>query len=123
MSTLLSDIQAVNRRFMEAVKTADEEKFVGVYTDDTILLFPGREPLVGHEGVRAHFASLKTRGVREITLTTLEVEGFGDTAWERGTFVTTGSDQSVLGKGKYIVIWKRAAQGWKIHRDIVNASS
>lgn len=60
--------------------------------------------------------------MREIKLTTLEVEAFGDAAWKRGAFQMTGLE-GVLGNGKYIVIWKRTSDGWKLHRDIVNASS
>ena len=39
-----------------------------------------------------------------------------------GAFQMTGLE-GVLGNGKYIVIWKRTSDGWKLHRDIVNASS
>jgi len=123
MANLHSDIQAANERFMDAVRTGDEERFVRLYTDDAVLLLPGREPLEGIAGVKTFFASFKTRGVREIKLTTIELEGFGDTAWERGASQITGLEGGMLGKGKYIVIWKRASDGWKLHRDILNASS
>ncbi len=123
MFNLHSDIQAANKRFMDAVRTGDEERFVRLYTDDAILLLPGREPLEGIVGVKTFFAPFKTRGVREITLTTIEVEGFGDTAWERGASEMTGADGGLLGRGKYIVIWKRTSDGWKLHRDMVNASA
>jgi len=123
MANLLSDIQAANERSMAAVRKGDEEQFVRLYTADAILLLPGREPLEGIAGVKTFFASFKTRGVREITLTTIEVEGFGDTAWERGASQISGLEGGSLGKGKYIVIWKRTSDGWKLHRDIVNASA
>ena len=69
------------------------------------------------------FASFEARGVREVKLTTLEAEGAGDYAWERGTWETLGADGASTGAGKYIVIWKRGANGWQLHRDILNASS
>ena len=84
---------------------------------------PGREPLVGRAGVQTFFASFKARGVREIKLTTLEVEHFGETAWERGSSEAAGPDGAVLAKGKYIVIWKRFGDEWKLYRDILNAST
>jgi ketosteroid isomerase-like protein len=115
-------IDAANKQFMEAVKAGEEEVFVRLYTDDAMLLLPGREPLVGHVGVQAFFATFRARGVREINLTTLEVEALGDTAWERGSFELTSSDGAALGNGKYLVIWKRSSDGWKLHRDIVNSS-
>ena len=123
MATLHAEIQAANARFMDAVRTGDEERFARLYTDDAVLLLPGREALNGRAGVQTFFASFKARGIREIRLTTLELEAFGDTAWERGGSEAIGPEGTPIGKGKYIVIWKRTAEGWKLHRDILNASA
>jgi ketosteroid isomerase-like protein len=116
-------IEAANNEFMQAVVAGDEVRFVNLYTKDAILLLPGRDPLIGWEGAQTFFASFKVRGIREIKLSTLEVEAFDETAWERGSSVVMGADGAVLGKGKYIVIWKRVADGWKLHREIMNAST
>ena len=123
MATLHAEIQAVNDRFMEAVRAGDEERFARLYTEDAVLLLPGREALSGRAGVQTFFASFKARGVREVRLTTLELEAFGDTAWERGGSEVIGPEGTLIGKGKYIVIWKLTAEGWKLHRDILNASA
>ena len=123
MAPLLMEIQAANDRFMAAVRTGDEERFIRLYTDDAILLLPGRGPATGHEGAKTFFATFKSRGVRNLRLSTLEVEGLGETAWERGSFEVIGADGAVAGKGKYIVIRKRTPDGWKLHRDIMNASA
>lgn len=121
MTSSHSSIEAANSAFIEAVRAGDEGRFVGLYAEDAILL-PGRDPTVGPSGVQTFFASFAACGVRDIKLTTLEVEDFGETAWERGTFEMMGSDGAVLGRGKYIVIWKHKPDGWKLYRDIVNAS-
>jgi uncharacterized protein (TIGR02246 family) len=122
-TALSTEIQAANDRFMAAVRAGDQERFVRLYTNDAVLLLPGRDALVGHAGAQAFFESLKARAVREVRLTTLEVEGFGDTAWERGRSEVIGPDGTPIGKGKYMVIWKRTSEGWKLHRDIMNASA
>jgi ketosteroid isomerase-like protein len=123
LAQLQSDIEAANRAFMGAVKRSDVDEFIQLYTEDAVLLLPGREPLEGREGARTFFASFQARGVREIRLTTIEVEGTGDTAWERGSSESVGADGIVIGRGKYIVIWKRLAGDWKLYRDILNASA
>jgi ketosteroid isomerase-like protein len=122
MVTLHPGIDAANTQFMQAVKARDEARFVALYTEEAVLLLPGREPLQGHAGVRSFFSSFDARGVREIRLTTLELEVFGDTAWERGSSEAVGVDGAVLARAKYIVIWKQVPGGWKLHRDILNAS-
>lgn len=121
MTSLHPGIDAANRDFMDAVRTADEQRFVTLYATDAILLLPGREPLIGHEGARTFFESFRARGVHLLKLTTLEVEVFDGTAWERGSSEVAGVDGAVFGRGKYIVIWKRTATGWKLYRDIMNA--
>lgn len=123
MSSLRFEIESANGRFMSAVRTRDEESFVRLYSPDAVLLLPGQEPLEGEAGARAFFASFEARGVREVRLTSIEVEGVGDTAWERGSSEAVGGDGSVKGRGKYLVIWKRGPDGWQLHRDILNASS
>lgn len=123
MAMFHADIKDANARFMQAVRTRDEEGFVALYTEDAILLLPGRAPLSGLPGVRTFFASFDARGVSEVQLTTLEIEACGDTAWERGSSQARGADGGIIGTGNYIVIWKQVDGGWKLHRDILNASS
>ena len=61
-------------------------------------------------------------GVKTVELITLEVEDLGDTAIEVGRgILRTGKDE-LIDETKYIVIWKREADGWKLHRDIMNSN-
>ena len=62
-------------------------------------------------------------GVKEVELETVEAEGHGNTAIEVGKFTLYGADGQVIDKGKYIVIWKKEAGQWKLHRDIFNSST
>ena len=61
-------------------------------------------------------------GVSSIELITWEVEDCGDTAVEVGRVVMRGGDDEILDDGKFIVIWKKEDDGWRLHRDIVNSS-
>ena len=61
-------------------------------------------------------------GAKELPLTTVEVEAHGDTAWEVGTWTLKGKDGAELDHGKFVVVWKKEAGGWKLHRDIWNSS-
>jgi len=38
-------------------------------------------------------------------------------------YTLVGEGGRVLGKGKYIVVWKRVAGQWKLHRDIFNSNA
>ena len=57
-----------------------------------------------------------------MTLTTLEAEAQGDTAYEVGTYTLPGEGGKMLDVGKYVVVWKRVGGQWKLHRDIWTTS-
>jgi ketosteroid isomerase-like protein len=61
-------------------------------------------------------------GIAGISLKTVEIEHHGNTAHEVGTFELQSEDGTVLDHGKYVVIWKKEGDSWKIHRDIFNSS-
>jgi hypothetical protein len=61
--------------------------------------------------------------VKSARLTATEVQQHGATvAHEVGTYAMLGADGKELDRGKYIVIWKKEGNAWKIHRDIWNTS-
>jgi ketosteroid isomerase-like protein len=61
--------------------------------------------------------------MKDLTLTTLEVEAHGDTAHEVGTWAVKGADGAAVDTGRYIVIWKKEGGAWRLHRDIWNSST
>ena len=116
-----AEINAVNRRFEDLYAAGDEAKFSQLYTEEALIMLPGRETLQGRAGAEQFLAGAKQRGVKKVSLTTHELEISGDTAWERGGAIASLADGSVAAKNKYIVIWKRTSDGWKLHRDILNS--
>ena len=114
-------IALANARFMALFEAGDGEGFSGLYTEDAILMPPNIRPLVGRTGAMQFFASLKEGGVGRLRLSTHELEHSKDMAWERGTAEALSGAGEIVGRSKYIVIWKRTNDGWCLHRDIMNA--
>ena len=61
-------------------------------------------------------------GIKGLELETLEVLGQGDIASEVGRYKMRGPDGQQIDHGKYIVVWKKVGDVWKLHRDIFNTS-
>lgn len=120
MPTSREDIAAANKRFGDLVAKRDFAGLAACYTDDAQLLPPGSPAVNGRAAIGAFWESAAAAlGVKAATLTTRELEVHGDTANEvgEGLLKTASGDAKV----KYLVIWKRAADGvWKMHRDIWN---
>ena len=115
-------INETNKLFMDAFADGDAEKVAGFYTANCRFLPDNSHPVDGRANVQELLQSMMDGGVSSIELITWEVEDCGDTAVEVGRVVMRGGDDEILDDGKFIVIWKKEDDGWRLHRDIVNSS-
>jgi ketosteroid isomerase-like protein len=64
-------------------------------------------------------------GIKEAVLTTVDISGHGDLAYEIGTValkVQLEGQEPVELKAKYVVVWKKTPEGvWKMLVDIWNS--
>jgi ketosteroid isomerase-like protein len=116
-------IEAGNKKLAEVVGRGDAAAIAELYTRDAIVFPPNSDIVKGKEAIKDLFQGLINSGIKGITLTTLEAEGFGDTANEVGRYSVKGEGGKELDNGNYIVIWKRENGQWKMHRDIFNTST
>jgi ketosteroid isomerase-like protein len=102
-SDIRNDIMTCNKSFMEAFARGDAAGLAALYTAGGQLLPPNSDVVSGRDAIRAFWQGAIDMGLKEARLDTMEAEGVGNT-------------------GKYVVIWKTEAGGWKLHRDIWNSS-
>jgi len=115
-------IEAGNTKFVSALGRGIGRDLAALYTTDA-QLFPTSSDIVsGRQAIEEFWQGVIDSGVKDATLTTLEVEAHDDTAYEVGKYSMKGEDGEVLDTGKYLVIWKREDGQWKLHRDIWNTS-
>ena len=115
-------INETNQLFMDAFSAGDAEKVAGFYTANCRFLPDNGDPVDGRARVQELLQSMMDGGVSSIELITWEVEDFGDTAIEVGKVVMRGDADELIDDGKFIVIWKKEEDGWRLHRDIVHSS-
>lgn len=113
-------IAEVNAAFAAAASADNVDAVVGFYTPGAMLMAPNMAAATGPDAIRAAFAEMLP-AMGAIRLTTDELEVHGDTAHEIGRYVLDAADGSHLDHGKFVVIWKRTADGWRLHRDIFNS--
>lgn len=119
---LRSEIVTANEKFMDAVSGGDAAGLAGLYTDDGMVMPSNADFIKGKEAIQGFLQGLIDMGIKGINLESSEVEGYGDTAIEVGTYALKDAEGQVLDKGKYIVVWKNVEGEWKLHRDIFNSS-
>ena len=124
MTTARDSIEAILKTFSKSLNGGDAAAVAAHYTDDAALLPPNAARIDGREGIQGAWQALIDADVRDVVLTTEEVDVFGDVANEVGTIRATAPGENggrVQWVGKYVSVWKRGGDGtWRLHRDIWN---
>ena len=120
-SQISEGISKTNEAFMSAVTNGDAAGVAAQYTDDAQLLPPNADLVIGKQEIQNAMQGFIDSGINGIRLESTEIEGMGDVAFEVGKY-TLSVDQQVVDNGKYIVIWKKDGEQWKLHRDIFNSN-
>jgi uncharacterized protein (TIGR02246 family) len=119
------EIAAANERHINAYNAGDVATFVRVYAPDATLMPSNSAPIHGQDAIGKFWQGGWTAGIRNVKLTTTELDVHGNTAAEVGQYqfdVQAGNAPATHDHGKYIVLWKRSPQGqWQWYRDIFNS--
>jgi len=116
-------IEEANAAWEAAWNAGDIDALAALYAGDAVALPPGGEPVEGREAILSYWRAQKEESPGATSqLETVEVHALDDVVLERGGFVVEDADGGHLDHGKYMVVWKRTEDGWKIARDIWNSS-
>ena len=119
-------IEEACARYSAAIREGNLAGVVDEYTVDATLVPPDGEILKGKQAIEELYKKFFQMGMKDIAFTTIEVGGSGDTAYEIGKTkvrIQPEGQAAIIDSTKYLVIWKRQADGaWKVHADIWNFS-
>lgn len=116
------EIQAVNHKFMEAIKSGDMDAIASFYTEDGKVFPPNFETIEGRENIKGMWEMMSENGMPILAFETVSAEAFGNTAIEEGRYTVSTPDGQEVDKGKYMVIWKKVDGKWLLHLDMFNTS-
>jgi uncharacterized protein (TIGR02246 family) len=121
-------IRAASAAWSQAAAAKDLDKAVSFYGDGAVVMAPKAPAMHDIENIRKNWAegfAMPGPGLSWHT-TTVEVARSGELAYENGTydFLMTGKNGKTSDyKGKYLVIWKKQADGaWKVAVDMDNTN-
>lgn len=115
-----------------ALKTADSEwsqtakdpdKFVTYVATDATFYPPGMPAVTGRDAIRKTFADMSSAPGFSLSWTADEavVAGSGDIGYTTGTYTSSMAGGSE--RGKYVTVWKKEGDSWKVAEDIFNADA
>ncbi len=123
LDQIKSDIQALEDEFARALIDKDAEAIAALYAEDMIVL-PNEKPMMDSKeemlaDMKKDFAEDSTR--LNIRFEVLDVMAEDDLVIETGKSVSTLADGKER-EGKYLVVWKKTGDTYKVLRDIGNSN-
>ncbi len=115
-----ASILQANQRLIKSFKERDSIKAVSCYAQDAKLMLAGEPSIEGTPNIITYISSLMNKGIDKLDLKTEKIWGDSSILAEVGTY-KMNKDDSLVDKGKYIVLWKPEAGNWKIFRDMRNS--
>ena len=116
------EIEAANARYTEFYSKGDFAGIASLYTDDAIALPNGSAMVQGRAAIEAMWKDILAEHVGDPKLTSLEVKSLSPSAArEIGTFsLKTRGPRPQEVSGKYVVVWEKVGNDWKLATDIWN---
>jgi ketosteroid isomerase-like protein len=111
-------IEAQSGSFTASLAKGDAAEAARSFTEDARLSVPGVNGVLdGRQAIEKFWQGALSGGMKSLALTIRDLEGSGDMRIETGTYAAFGANKSELGRGEYLMVWKREEGTWKIHRD------
>ncbi|RFM27211.1 SgcJ/EcaC family oxidoreductase [Deminuibacter soli] len=116
-------IAASNAKYHQAFAKNDSSIFINSYAEDACILAPGMQLVCGRGAIAHFFTDGYKMGIRGGKLVTTKLYGDGvDYITEEGWGQIVDKDGKLIDEAKYIVVWKKTSEGWKMYRDIFNGN-
>ena len=117
-------LQQISVDWLEAYASGNLDKLMSIMHDDALVMPHNQPSSRGTDEVREYFATRIGRDGVEFVDNLQEIRINGSWAYVLGTFklrVETGDpDKPYLHNGRYLVLYEKTPDGWKMLRDMDN---
>ena len=117
-------LDQLHETFVEALRSNDLKALGTCYTEEAVLLPPGRAILTGREAIVAYWQSAER--IQDLIFEATDTKAFGDSALrEAGNLLITtrGQGRDTFNvAAKYVMVWLKADGGWKIDSAVWNGA-
>jgi ketosteroid isomerase-like protein len=118
------EIQDAARQFSAAYMRGDADAMTALYTRDAVI-FPERSHAIsGHDALKRYWTVKPGQKITRHLLIPTQVTVDGKHAYDHGIFEIAGERNGKSWgplRGKYLVVWRREPDGWKMQLDMWNS--
>jgi ketosteroid isomerase-like protein len=118
-------IAASNAIYFEAFAKGDSSIFIERYAEDCCIMAPEAPQLCGPIAPLEFFRiAYHDIGLRNGKFTTTAIYGDGgEYVTEEGLWESFDANGKRFDNGKFLVLWKKTAKGWKMYRDSFSSNN
>ena len=116
-------IDEKNNKFTQAHIVGDTTFLNNIFTQDARVFAPNTEVITGHSAIAAINLEYISFEIKEFREETTALYGSGDYLINEGNYYMSYGMDSTTENGKFINIWKKVDNDWKLHSNIWNSST
>jgi len=121
LSAIKQSIAKTNALYFELFSKKDLA-IVSLYTDDGCLMSPNAPAIRGKAALTKDFTEAYASQIKGVKFATQNIYGDGSSyITEEGTWQVFDTSGKLLDNGKYLKLWKKVGNNWKIFRDVFNS--
>ena len=113
-------LESATAGLVQAYNDKDADAVAAIYAEDAQLLPQGAPAVKGRAAIREQYANEIATAWAKISFVNDAPVVAGDWAWRTGTW---RQDYEPPVSGKYLEVWHRTAEGWRLYRDISNSDA
>ncbi|WP_370479822.1 YybH family protein [Tamlana flava] len=114
LSVLEKEIELQLREFEKNLQNGDSIALGNMYMADAVIM----PSTVGRENIVKNFGSMIRDSITGSSFDTTGLWGNDQLLVEEGKGTWFHANGQIVGRGKYLVVWKKDNENWKILRDI-----
>jgi len=118
-------IEESNAIYFDAFVKNDSSIFINRYAEDACILAPNTPPMCGRDAALEFFrVAYHEFGLRNGKFITTGVYGLTEEfVTEEGQWQSFDASGKLFDNGKFLVLWKKTPQGWKMYRDSFSSNN
>ena len=109
----------------ELVRLINNQKWdsvANVYISTGVIYPPGAPPLMGREAIATFWRTASLRGLHKLELQLIDIEQSGDLLISQGKYVMRNARMEILDIGKFIAIYRKEKNKWRLQTDMFNSN-
>jgi proline iminopeptidase len=112
----------VETELVRLINKAAWDSVAAIYATDATILAPGSPPVAGQKAIASFWHTVSIRGMHSMELQFIDLEQSGEKLIARGKYVMNNKQGEIIDIGKFIAIYKKEKNKWRLQTDMFNTS-